>query len=452
MDALQTQIARYLASRAASRTKTTYQQVASAIGWRNPTGRGLGRNLGAILRYFAAQELPPLTTILVEKGKNHPSEEAMNYIREFYRIENIDQAQEAVFDFDWTTVPELALLEDMLPHGRDVWLTSFWGFDPSHWGYIGFADEWRRKNFIQHSKPGVLVAIYVTKSTGPFEMRGKVVGILELSHETGHAKDYISGDRWREKELDPASKGKWLYAVKATRAWRVVPEQYKIVDDIFPDTYQGTNPELIGANGVRVLPYEAAKLFDLQVQEVPVYGNQRHIDTTIQSMGDAVAPSRAVLPASHPYIVGETDGPKHLYILRLNGNIPIYLGCDPAEVDEKSIIKVGFSKSPLTRRDNIQSSYPHGTFSWSVLFPKKIPDEAPFSNASVAIAGEDAMKRKLVNEGARVLGGEFFLAEDWLVHKTWAAGNNAAQEAEQAARQLMDQRHDQGIIKRGGLE
>ena len=39
------------------------------------------------------------------------------------------------------------------------------------------------------------------------------------------------------------------------------------------------------------------------------------------------------------------------------------------------------------------------------------------------------MKRRLVTEGAKVLGGEFFLAEDWLVHSTWRAGKFAAEKA-----------------------
>ncbi|WP_352619016.1 hypothetical protein [Mesorhizobium sp. M0312] len=39
------------------------------------------------------------------------------------------------------------------------------------------------------------------------------------------------------------------------------------------------------------------------------------------------------------------------------------------------------------------------------------------------------MKRRLVTEGAEVLGGEFFLAEDWLVHNTWRAGKFAAEKA-----------------------
>jgi hypothetical protein len=130
--------------------------------------------------------------------------------------------------------------------------------------------------------------------------------------------------------------------------------------------------------------------------------------------------------------VGETDGPKHLYILELRGNIAQYLGRSADAVEGKAIIKVGFSKSPLSRRDQIQSAYPKGQFEWAVVRPITIPEHAPYSNANVAIAGEDAMKQRLVNEKAEVLGGEFFLADDWLVHSTWTAGTYAAERAQGA--------------------
>lgn len=40
------------------------------------------------------------------------------------------------------------------------------------------------------------------------------------------------------------------------------------------------------------------------------------------------------------------------------------------------------------------------------------------------------MKKRLVEDGAEVLGGEFFLADDNLIYRTWAAGGNAARAAE----------------------
>lgn len=208
MDSLQFEIARFLAQKAAQKQRTTYQQVGEAVGWNHPNGRGLGAHLEVILHYLAERRLPPLTTILVRKGERYPHEDAIAYIRVVLGEIDIETCQQEVFDFDWRGVPELLPEATTLPDGREVWLTSLWGFDPTNWGCIGFADEGKRNRFLNQSKPGVLVAIYVTKGKGPDEMRGRVVGVLELSHEAGHAKNYISGDRWRKKELDPDSKGK----------------------------------------------------------------------------------------------------------------------------------------------------------------------------------------------------------------------------------------------------
>lgn len=200
MDALQFEIVRFLVGKALQKRRTTYQQLGEAVGWSHPTGRGLGRNLEVILRYLADRGLPPLTTILVKKGHRYPAEDAMTYIRGALGEIDIEAAQDEVFSFDWRSVPELAPSADSLPGGRQVWLTSFWGFDPASWGCIGFAEDNRRRRFLTNSQPGTLVAVYVTKNKGPADMRGKVVGILEVSHEVGHAQEFISGDRWAEKD------------------------------------------------------------------------------------------------------------------------------------------------------------------------------------------------------------------------------------------------------------
>lgn len=210
-----------------------------------------------------------------------------------------------------------------------------------------------------------------------------------------------------------------------------MPEDWQRVEDIFPKAYGSAHPEFIGASGVKVSADEAERLLQLDVQEVHVYASNHTADPTIQTLDKALTPSRAVPPPTEPYTVGETDGPKLLYILELQGDVAAYLSCAPEEVEEKSIIIVGFSKNPMARRNQIQSAYPDGSYKWSIVFPSPLPSEPPYRNAQVAIVGEDAMKKKLVDEEAISLGGEFFLAEDWLVHKTWFAGKVAAEKAQQ---------------------
>jgi hypothetical protein len=430
MDGFQLEIVQILAAKAARRSRATYQQVGEAVGWGHPDGRGLGAHLRIILHELADRGLPPLTAILVPKGERHPPAGAVALIRNVAGDIDIDTLQRQVFDFDWTSVPDLAPRRDTLPEGRDTWLTSFWGFSPDQWGCIGFSDAQKRNRFVSATKPGVLVAIYVTKGKGPVDERGKVIGLMEVSHEAGHAEQFISGDAWARKESDPESRGKWSFALKATRAWRIVREDWKAVDELFPEAYASADPQFIGAAGMPIGANEAETLLQLDVYEVPVYGQDTPVDETITTLEAALAPSRAIPPAQSGYWVGETDGPKHLYILKLKGDIAAYLGRGAAAVKDKAVIKVGFSRSPLTRRDQIQRAYPVGAFKWEVLKPQVSATPAPYANARIAIVGEDAMKARLVDDGAESLGGEFFLAEDWLVHTTWAAGQFAANAAQ----------------------
>jgi hypothetical protein len=315
-----------------------------------------------------------------------------------------------------------------LPDGRDIWLTSFWGFAPESWGCIGFTTTAMRDSFIKRTKPGVIVAIYVTKGKGPEQDRGKVLGFLEVSHQQGHVREFISGDRWAAKESDPESRGKWVYSLKATRAWKVAVEDRERVDDLLPETYKSANAEFIGSQGVPVKSTDLERMVSLTVYEVPVYGQTDPITSAVEPFANALNPSKAVYPAKEPYWVGETDSPKHLYILRLAGNVANYLGRPASELEDKLIVKVGFSKSPLSRRDQIQAAYPAGTYKWELLYPKELPKEPPYPNAEVAIAGEDAMKARLQNDGGEILGGEFYLADEGLVFRTWHAGRFGADE------------------------
>lgn len=172
---------------------------------------------------------------------------------------------------------------------------------------------------------------------------------------------------------------------------------------------------------------EIARLADLMVREVPFYGQTGKLDGAVRPFSDALKPSRAVIPAKEPYFVGEVDGSKHLYILRFAGGVANWLG-EPVDVeDDQMIVKLGFSKTLYMRRDQSQKAYPAGRFRWEIMFPDAIPNVPPYPDAATAIIGEDVMKARLFKEDARVLGGEFYLAEAWLVQKCWTAGKRAAE-------------------------
>lgn len=125
MDDFQFEIARFLATNASKGRRTTYPEVAEAVSWSHDKGRGLGNHLYVILHYCHDKRLPPLTTILVQKGKQGPPEDAMEYIQEVLGQIDIESAQKSVFAFDWASIPEFNSFGHTLPGGADIWNTSF---------------------------------------------------------------------------------------------------------------------------------------------------------------------------------------------------------------------------------------------------------------------------------------------------------------------------------------
>lgn len=319
---------------------------------------------------------------------------------------------------------------DIIPFDeRDVWLTSFWGYDPKNWGCIGFADSNRREKFISQTTSGALVCIYVTKAEGGIELGGRVAGVLEVSHSRGDLTEFISGTEQQKRASNLYTRNKWSFALKVTRAWEIVEEEKPLVEGIFPTTYKSSNAQYIGSNGVPIDDTEVSTLKKLTVREVQVYKGGRVSDSSVQTFENALKPSSAIMPATEPYFVGEIDGPKYIYILRLTGELSDWFSDSSMDLEDKELIKVGFSKSPRDRCRQIQSSYPKGQFTWEVLFPNPIPDVPPYANAITAIKGEDAMKAKLETlSEACSLGGEFYLIDKYSTRTVW---NNGKAKADQ---------------------
>lgn len=309
---------------------------------------------------------------------------------------------------------------------RSVWLTSFWGFDPDKWGGVGFTQERDRTAYLRASPPGSLLAIYVTKHRGPEEMRGKVVGLLEVNGSTFPMQALTSPTEWAASQREAGTKNKWAFGVQASRAWMFAPEEWPDVDTFLPATCAAHNAQLIGSKGVPVDPQEIERLLSLTALEIPVYKQPGQLVDQMGPVGAlALKTSRAIHPGEGPRLIGEVDGPKYIYILKLAGNIAHYLGREEAAVDGLSIIKVGFSKSPMLRAAQLQSAYPAGAFNWEVIHPYPTPEIPMFENAKTAIVGEDAMKKRLTEHGAEILGGEFFLADEGMIVHAWNAGRFA---------------------------
>ena len=303
----------------------------------------------------------------------------------------------------------------------DVWLTSYYSFVPEDWGLLGFTKEYMRQRFLRQSQPGALVVVYGA-STALASARRRVLGIQQQSHRTGTKWDFLSPTAAAAERADPQRAEKWTYAVQTIRAWRIPDERQPLVEEIFPETYAGKNGMVIGSQGLKLTPAEARRLFDLDLVETPVWGGYE-FEAALPGPARAVlSPSRPGPVAQSAYVVREAEGPKHLYILRLNGRAEHLLD---EEVGDALIVKVGFSHSPSTRRDAHNRSLPACAFRWEVEYSTAASGRAPFPSSRHALAGENLLKDNLSKTG-RSLGGEFFLVEREALDHAWSDAIKAA--------------------------
>ncbi|WP_273147515.1 hypothetical protein [Oceanicaulis alexandrii] len=297
----------------------------------------------------------------------------------------------------------------------NVWLTSFYGFNPEFWGMLGFSNDGHRKRFIRETQPGALVVIYGHKSKAPEPQRGMVIGIQQVSHSVNHAKAYISPVEWQRKEADTERASKWNLAVKAIRAWRVAPEFYIPIEDFAPDTYSTARAQAIGSQGVRLSPSEAQRILDLTLIEISVFGEVA-VESGVPALGkDILMPSKPGPVSQSGYFCKEAEGPKSLYLLRLVGDENAFLGRDAFG---KWIVKVGFSKSPISRCESLNRSLPEGAFKWEVLQSNETNGLPQFPSSRAAVRAETAMKDYLARN-QQSLGGEFFLTDRKALHEAW---------------------------------
>lgn len=304
----------------------------------------------------------------------------------------------------------------------NVWLTSFYGFAPRNWGFLGFTVEWMRRRFIRESEPGALVVVYAASGAQPPE-RGRIIGIQQMGDRVGNAQEFMTPKAWAQKQANPDRRDKWNLAVQAVRAWQITPESRMPVQVFAPETYSPGRSQVIGAQGMKLTSAEAKRILDLDLVEVPVFGGPS-IDGFLPGPAIQVLRPSSPGPVSQaPHIVREAEGPKHLYVLRLNGNADHLLG---RSVGSRAIVKVGFSRSPETRCADYNRALPACAFSWQVALSTFVDGRAPFPSSRHALAGEAAMK-DVLEEAGETLGGEFFLADAQSIERASIQGLRAAE-------------------------
>ena len=280
-----------------------------------------------------------------------------------------------------------------------VWITSFWGFDPTNEGYFGFTKPGNRDWFIDQWREGDLILIYgADADTTAREQRHQALGFIEIEPTPIRDTDRMSamgierknGNGWTDR---------WTHAFPVVRAAEIT--RRISIDHIASTTLTQRDARNIASRGKLLTPDEAATACKLPIRPLNVFGMPPLPEERLR---EEFTPSKGINPAFGQQIVNRTDGEHFLYALWLDGDTAHLLKRQRFEVREKVIVKVGYSNDPDRRCGEHNSALPPAMrVSWRGEFISR-----PFSSGQAAKDAEDGLKAHLHRIGES-LGGEFFL-------------------------------------------
>jgi len=289
----------------------------------------------------------------------------------------------------------------------DIWLRSFFGFDPTRDGYIGWTKEAGRDNMIRQARPGDLVLIYGadTPETAT-EQRRQALGFLQIDLDPIMDVDKSSAEGLRRKR-DNGWEDKWTYALPVRRAWRI--DRKIELRHLAPATYTPEMGRAIAAWSKKLTPEEVETVLQLPVTEVDVYGEPPIGEDAVREapFRDVFRPSRGVQPSFGTRASEYLDGPHKLYLARFEGDIGALLGRPASAVARKTLVKAGFTNDPKRRCAELNSGIPPAANKRWILWQIS----AAYPSGAAAKEAEDALKADFAAR-FESLGGEFFLGDE----------------------------------------
>ncbi|WP_422362516.1 hypothetical protein [Pyruvatibacter mobilis] len=311
--------------------------------------------------------------------------------------------------------------EDIWDRGYSVYLTSFWGWSPETWGKVGFKQKGRRETILRETTDPFIMVVYVTKKApgAEKELLGKVAGFYLVSHQKGHRNEFTA--KFQHSRFPE----RWLFALKAERAFTFLPAHRLHIDDLDPSIKREKRWRTIGKNAEALAPEFVEQLRKIPFVEVPVYGVNRALDPYVIQPPKRRQGQVQAGPANRSgYAVdGEPeDAPKELYVLELEGDMEAFI---EGGANGRCVYKVGQSMSAEIRLAFFQRAMPYGRFKWQLLRSTRLDGHDLYPGYDIAVAGENAIK-KVLAEKAEWLGGEFYAATIEQLNEAWEAGREEA--------------------------
>tara|TARA_R110002096_G_scaffold51665_20_gene135083 strand:+ start:4362 stop:5219 length:858 start_codon:yes stop_codon:yes gene_type:complete len=147
----------------------------------------------------------------------------------------------------------------------EIFVKRFWGFSPEQWPIVSFGLDGNRRDLINKSKPGDMIAFVgtMTAEVRPDE-QGRLLGIAEFGRQEIDSLDVLAPSAIHSEHYNKRGEFKWPKALPMVRAWRFVdkPMLLDVLDEQL--TYEAT------IRAVTLSEREQLALSELKRVEMPL--------------------------------------------------------------------------------------------------------------------------------------------------------------------------------------
>ncbi|MCC0808662.1 GIY-YIG nuclease family protein [Methylobacterium sp. W2] len=283
-----------------------------------------------------------------------------------------------------------------------VFITGMWGFDPAQEGYVGFTNVKTRDRLVADFEAGDFMLIVGQK--GKISDKndvGRLLGIVELAPEPVLEPERMSPAHYKEKVAQHGAE-RWQFALPIKRAW-VMGREIK-ASAILPQSYSRNVARAVGA-GYRILtPDESARVMNLPVRAVGVWG-EPNWKPEQQNTGGEASFAASISRGPNPWFgstqVHRIDGETKLYLMQLVGNVDALFPRLKPTISQRAVIKIGRSSDPRRREEELNCGFPPAAeVRW------KLRHAQPFKDANDAHAAEQQLLQDLDSRKCSI-GKEF---------------------------------------------
>lgn len=299
-----------------------------------------------------------------------------------------------------------------------IFATLAWGFDPEHWGAVGFSNEGVRNRLASElwSSDGLVLTMGTTGEETPVELRGRLLGLHRLGTMAIATEELVEPQRWQDHICDNGGEPKWPFGLPIREAEEF--DDPPLRAELLPRLHKENLHRKLASNYELLTAEEARRVLALPRRRV----ERIWASVAADFAAHLTKPPKGPRPSPGQRVLSRSSGPAATYCFRLEGSAIALVSANIAPSWRQwTVYKVGFSNDPERRRRELNAYLPdEATLRWATFMAQWHADEIN------AWAMEQEVFRQLLSRSAAHVKGEILAARPSVLEASWSAAIGSA--------------------------